>query len=278
MSLASGLERFARWVDRSWIGYPVRTPDPEAIAFPSGITAEGLAVRLAQVSRPAAAVLAAGVEAKSAQSATDRTLKPAAPMPKRTPRPPRRTLHPHEFPTLTAERIIELGEGVEPGLDDRHPVDVHASRLHFWLRTPGMGLDDPPISRGTVERGLFAWQAEQVYYDMCFHLWWRPHRWSDAGGVAEHFRRLLTQDQKERRRRPGERKAGTKCWKWGHRPDLDGKEHYQHFYPIPAPALKLGQATRKPTPQRTPKPAEADSGKPRKPRSVMGSQPLRRAA
>lgn len=173
----------------------------------------------------------------------ERTPQPTPQRAKRTPKPPRRPLHWYEVPDLSAARVLRSAEDCEEGLDDRHPAAVHASRLMFHILEPGMTLDDPPITSGSVERGLFAWQAEQSYYDMCFHLWWRPHRWGGTGGVAEHFRRHL---QREPR------------YKWcllSKEGIEDGEQHKRVFYFMPAPALglRLVKSAGKRTPKRAPK-------------------------
>jgi hypothetical protein len=162
--------------------------------------------------------------------------------------------------------VVDLGSGCDRPLDATHPVKYHASRLQLFLADPraNFQLDDPPISSGKMARGMFAWQVEQAYLNMCLLLWWHPHRWEGTGGVAEAFRRLL-------RRKPRYRWCLLNA-----RGLEDGEEHKRTFYFMPAPALARGQAKRKRTPQRTPKRAKARS---RKRVRVLGETvPMRRAA
>jgi hypothetical protein len=200
----------------------------------------------------------------------------------RAPKPPRRTLYAHEVPDMTAERVLSLaydddGTPLEgPPLDDKHPVEVHALRLLMHVAGPGMAmlLDDPPIARGKVERGLFAFQAEHLYYVMCAeHLWWHPHRWEGTGGVAEHFRKLLKQGNGGRgggKRRNG-RHPGKPAYKYVVRED--GLEHRQLFYPMPPPTLVLAPRAVKPTPPEPKRTPKAAKGTPRR-----AAAPVRRAA
>jgi hypothetical protein len=199
--------------------------------------------------------------------------EPATRQPERTPdsvpaarkRTPRRPLNRLEVPRNSAEAVIFSGAGVDPPLDARHPAAFHASRLQLFL-TDHSGLDDPPISSGRLERGLFGWQVEQAYYEMCFQLWWHPHRWEGAGGVAEHFRRLV-------KRKPR--------YKWCQlSPDGEASEteHRRVFYPMPKPSLALGKPKAKRTPRsvgkRTP-PKGAKRTPKRTPKPVRKRAPVR---
>lgn len=185
------------------------------------------------------------------------------PISQRTPSAPLRTLRWYEAPDLTAERVIELGQDAEPPLDERHDVATHASRLMFHILDPrqNMMLDDPPIARGSIERGLFAFQAETAYYHMCFQFGWRPHRWKDAGGVAEHFRKLLLVEPR---------------YRWC--ADADGALHKQTFYRLPASRLSLGKRPGA-RPKRTPQTARgAMKRTPKRTPQRLGKAGRRRAA
>jgi hypothetical protein len=162
--------------------------------------------------------------------------------------------------------VIDLGSDCDRPLDATHPVAYHASRLQLFIADPQFNfpLDDPPISSGRMARGLFAWQVEQAYLNMCFLLWWHPHRWEGTGGVAQAFRALL-------RKQPRYKlcllsPAGA----------VDGREHRRVFYFMPAPGAEFARKKRKRTPGATPKPGKPRSRK--RARALGRSAPMRRAA
>lgn len=183
-----------------------------------------------------------------------------------TPRKPDRT------PDITAADVIRLAEGCDRPLDTRLPVEVHARSLLSFIQNPNnnFALDAPRIARGRIERGLFAWEAEQAYYVMCsHHVWWRPLRWEGKRGVAEHLRRLLGKAGKTKTRKP---------YKYAM---VDGVECRRAFLHIPkSDSGVLGprgyKRPRKAAPKRTPK--RTQRAKPKRPRLRVVETPARKEA
>lgn len=148
-------------------------------------------------------------------------------------RPQRGPAHPHG-----AKWLIACGAKTAEPLA-AHPIQMHTHRLLLWLNEhrETLRLDTPPISRGKTRRGIFSFELEETYDDMCFELWWKPHRWSGTHGVAEHFRKLTKRKQKDY--------AYT---------ILDGSECRRAFFVVSAPTPVSGHPIPKPAPKRKRKP------------------------
>jgi hypothetical protein len=303
MWLAERFVRVAQRLDQSWLGWSFRAacePPPERIS--PTLTTEDLTAALARAN-PVAARLLGRIEptlpfasgelmAMPLPSPADQTpecgAEPGAEggnqTPQRTPRgrdqtpkAPRRALHWYEQGPedgLWRERCIDLGSGCvdehgrDAPMDRQWPIEVHARMLFEQLRAAEVApyLDDPPIAQGTILRGLFAYQIEHAYYDMCLHRWWHPYRWGGTNGVAQHLRVRLYG------RKGGTLPKGRLPYPYLILPE--GGTKRAEFYPITPALLERGQCVVQLTPKRAQKAAK------RTPRVAPTASPsrVRRAA